>query len=108
MTVKQLYSLSSRLIFESPGAGQANGLSGGRLGEATAAVKKIARWAVFRRRPPVGGSVTFLTVRGWNESKYEGTIRGAFTAARKAHPPQRACGEQPPEAALSEPQKREA
>ena len=49
---------------QSPG-----GALGDRLAEGTAGVKKIARGAVFSRRPPVGGSETFLAGRGLNESK---------------------------------------
>ena len=80
---------------QSPG-----GALGDRLAEGTAGVKKIARGAVFSRRPPVGGSETFLAGRGLNESKDKDTTGENPT---RAHPPQRACGEQPPKAALSEP-----
>lgn len=50
-------------------AGRGLNESGDRLAGGTAGVKKIARGAVFSRRPPVGGSETFLAGRGLNESK---------------------------------------
>ena len=75
---------------QSPG-----GALGGGLAEGTAGVEKIAQGAVFSRRPPVGGSETFLDTRaGTPEDEGVGKMtvaidagHGKYTAGKRCSKP---------------------